>query len=211
MVLSIKRERNWISLFSGTCIPVLVYEAFNMCKYSERIQTLISIGMVISLITAVLLASVHVRGIKKAGIRRSVLISKSVHFSRILCSILLIAVCIYGKVLINSHYTISMSDIEYLVSDTQNDVPDYENSLSANIETVVKMDPDGGWAELTTDEKMDVLRDYFQEYGDPEILYKIIDDYYYELPLYEIYRLFYKLVETADDAVFQHALDYLFS
>ena len=104
-----------------------------------------------------------------------------------------------------------MSDIEYLVSDTQNDVPDYENSLSANIETVVKMDPDGGWAELTTDEKMDVLRDYFQEYGDPEILYKIIDDYYYELPLYEIYRLFYKLVETADDAVFQHALDYLFS
>lgn len=56
-----------------------------------------------------------------------------------------------------------------------------------------------------------VLRDYFQEYGDPDILYKIIDDYYYELPLYEIYRLFYKLVETADDAVFQHALDYLFS
>ena len=145
-------------MFSGTCIPVLVYEAFNMCKYSERIQTLISIGMVISLITAVLLASVHVRGIKKAGIRRSVLISKSVHFSRILCSILLIAVCIYGKVLINSHYTISMSDIEYLVSDTRNDVPDYENSLSANIVTVVKMDPDGGWAELTTDEKMDVLQ-----------------------------------------------------
>lgn len=86
------------------------------------------------------------------------MISKSVHFSRILYSILLIAVCIYGKVLINSHYIISMSDIEYLVSDTQNDVPDYENSLSANIETVVKMDPDGGWAELTTDEKMDVLQ-----------------------------------------------------
>lgn len=56
-----------------------------------------------------------------------------------------------------------------------------------------------------------VLRDCFQECGDPEMLYKIIDDYYSELPLYEIYRLFYKLVETADDAVFQHALDYLFS
>lgn len=158
MVLSIKRERNWISLFSGACIPVLVYETFNMRKYSERIQTLISIGMVISLITAVLLALVNARGIKKTGLRRSVLISKSVHLSRILCSILLIAVCIYGKVLINSHYTISMSDIEYLVSGTQNDVLDYENSLSANIDTVVKMDPDGGWSELTTDEKMDVLQ-----------------------------------------------------
>lgn len=67
MVLSIKRERNWSSLFSGTYIPVLVYETFNMCKYSERIQTLISIGMVISLITTVLLASVHVRGIKRLG------------------------------------------------------------------------------------------------------------------------------------------------
>lgn len=35
-----------------------------------------------------------------------------------------------------------------------------------------------------------VLRDCFQECGDPEMLYKIIDDYYSELPLYEIYRLF---------------------
>ena len=158
MALSIKRERNWISLLSGACIPVLIYEAFNMCKYSERIQTIICIGMVISLITAVLLALVNTRGIKKTGLRKSVLISKGVHFSRILCSILLIAVCIYGKVLINSHYTISMNDIEYLVSSGQNAVPDYENSLSANIDTVVKMDPDGGWPELTIDEKMDVLQ-----------------------------------------------------
>lgn len=55
-----------------------------------------------------------------------------------------------------------------------------------------------------------VLRDYFQEYGDLEILYKIIDDYYSELPLYEIYRLFFKLMESTDDATFQRALDYLF-
>lgn len=27
MALSIKRERNWISLLSGACIPVLIYEA----------------------------------------------------------------------------------------------------------------------------------------------------------------------------------------
>ena len=55
-----------------------------------------------------------------------------------------------------------------------------------------------------------VLRDFFQKDGDLEILYKIIDDYYYELPLYEIYRLFFKLMETVDDVTFQHALDYLF-
>ena len=44
---------------------MLAYEVFNVCKYSERIQTLLSIGMAISLITAVLLAFVNARGIKK--------------------------------------------------------------------------------------------------------------------------------------------------
>lgn len=36
-----------------------------------------------------------------------------------------------------------------------------------------------------------VLRDHFQKYGDLKVLYKIIDAYYSELPLYEIYRLFF--------------------
>lgn len=56
-----------------------------------------------------------------------------------------------------------------------------------------------------------LLHDYFQEYGDSEVLYKIINDYVYELPLYEVDRLFTLFENAADDNVFQHALDYLFS
>ena len=50
-----------------------------------------------------------------------------------------------------------------------------------------------------------------QEYGDSEVLYKIINDYGYELPLYEVDRLFTLFENAADDDVFQQALDYLFS
>lgn len=38
MVLSIKRERNWISLFSGTCIPVLVYEAWKAMRFVKKLE-----------------------------------------------------------------------------------------------------------------------------------------------------------------------------
>lgn len=55
-----------------------------------------------------------------------------------------------------------------------------------------------------------ILRTHFQEFGDPEVLYKIIDDYYFELPLYEVYLLYAKLIEVVDDKTFQEALDFLF-
>lgn len=158
LVLSIKRERNWISLFTGVCIPVLSYEAASMFKYSVFIQRVTFAGIIIAFFTAALCGWIKIRKIKKTRIRNSILISRSSYLMRILCLVLLIPVCIYGKVLINSHYTISMSDIEYLISDTQNDVPDYDNSLDANMDMVVKMDPYGGWENLSPDEKMDVLQ-----------------------------------------------------
>ena len=42
-------------------------------------------------------------------------------------------------------------------SESYNDIPDYENSLSANIATVAKLDPDGGWGALPLEEKIEVL------------------------------------------------------
>ena len=69
----------------------------------------------------------------------------------------LLGACICGKVLIASHYTISYSDIAYSLSESYNDIPDYENSLSANIATVAKIDPDGGWGSLPLEEKIEVL------------------------------------------------------
>lgn len=157
LALSIKRERNWISLVAGVCIPVFAYEASVMCKYSDTLQRITVIGTTVSLIAAALLAWGKAIGLKNPRLRRSVWISKCAHLTRILCFVLLFAVCIYGKAMVNSHHTVSIADIEYLLSDTQNDIPDYANSLSANIATVAKMDPDGGWAVLTTEEKMDVL------------------------------------------------------
>ena len=70
---------------------------------------------------------------------------------------LLIGVCIYGKSLIATHYAVSYSDIAYSLSESYNDIPDYENSLAANIETVAKIDPDGGWGSLSIDEKTAIL------------------------------------------------------
>lgn len=82
---------------------------------------------------------------------------KAAHASRIICCFILLGTCICGKALISSHYVISYRDIAYSSSETYNDIPDYENSLSANIATVAKMDPEGGWGSLSLDEKTEVL------------------------------------------------------
>lgn len=69
----------------------------------------------------------------------------------------MIGTCGYGKFLINTHYTVSYSDLLYEVSLYENGVADYENSLAANIETVAQLDPEMGWKDLSIDEKMRVL------------------------------------------------------
>lgn len=55
-----------------------------------------------------------------------------------------------------------------------------------------------------------ILRDYFQEYGEVDILLKLIDNYYSNIPLYEVYRLFERLENTVEDKTFQSTLDFLF-
>ena len=55
-----------------------------------------------------------------------------------------------------------------------------------------------------------ILRDYFQEYGEVDILLKLIDNYYSNIPLYEVYRLFERLENTVGDKTFQSTLDFLF-
>ena len=94
---------------------------------------------------------------KRIRIRREVFVIKAARASRVICCVVLLGACICGKVLIASHYTISYSDIAYSLSESYNDIPDYENSLSANIATVAKIDPDGGWGSLPLEEKIEVL------------------------------------------------------
>ena len=136
----------------------MLFETQSMWKYSSAIRRILILGLVISVLSAVLFAWFKTRRIKVDDIRHSVLQSKWAYFTRILCVIVLLVTCTYGKVFISTHYTVSMRDVVYSASNTQDEIPDYENSLSANIDIVSKMDPDGGWSNLTTDEKIEVLQ-----------------------------------------------------
>jgi len=157
LVLSWKLERNWISLISGTLIPLLVYEATSMWKYSLEIRILVIVGGFVSIAVGSIWAITKARKINRIRSKYEVFVIKAARASRIAYCMVLLGACICGKVLIASHYTISYSDISYLLSETYDDIPDYENSLSANIAIVSKIDPDGGWDSLTLAETIEVL------------------------------------------------------
>lgn len=157
LVLSWKAERNWVSLISGTLMPVLVYEAISMWKYSVVIRIIVLAGCFVSVAVGLFWAVKNVNRIKHIRSRREVFVIKAARVSRVICCLVLLGACVCGKVLISSHYTISYSDIAYSQSESYNDIPDYGNSLSANIATVAKLDPDGGWGSLPLEEKVEVL------------------------------------------------------
>lgn len=157
MILSWKLERNWISLISGTIMPLLIYEATSMWKYSLAIRIMVVAGGFVSVAVGLAWAVKKINRIKRTRRIRELFAIKATRISRIICCLVLSVTCIFGKYLIASHYTISYSDIEYSLSETYDDIPDYENSLSANIAIVSKLDPDGGWDSLPLEEKIEVL------------------------------------------------------
>lgn len=157
LVLSWKLERNWLSLISGTLMPVLVCEAISMWKYSVAVRLIVVIGCVGSVAAGLMWTARKMQRIRRIRGRQEVFVIKCARASRVVCCLMLLGACICGKVLIASHYTISYSDIAYFLSESSDDIPDYENSLAANIAMVAKIDPDGGWASLSLDEKVKVL------------------------------------------------------
>ena len=157
LVLSWKLERNWISLISGTLMPVLAYEAISMWRYSLAIRIMILAGCFVSVAVGLIWAVKKLNRTKRIRIRREVFVIKAARASRVICCLVLLGSCICGKILIASHYTISCSDIAYSLPESYNNISDYENSLSANIATVAKIDLDGGWRYLPLEEKIEVL------------------------------------------------------
>jgi len=157
LVFSWKLERNWISLISGTLMPVLAYEAISMWRYSLAIRIMIIAGCFVAVAVGLIWAAKKANRTKRIRIKHEVFVIKAACASRIICCLVLLSACICGKVLIAAHYTISYSDIAYSLSESYNDITDYENSLSANIATVAKIDPDGGWGSLSLEEKIEVL------------------------------------------------------
>ena len=55
-----------------------------------------------------------------------------------------------------------------------------------------------------------LLRHYLEETWDTDIFCKIVDDYYEEMPLFEVSELYYAAESRLNDTDFQKMLNYLF-
>ena len=124
LALSWKLERNWISLISGTLMPVLVFEATSMWKYCLAIRVMVVAGGFVSVVVGFIWAVKKVSRIKRIRNRREVFVIKAARAACMICCLALLGACICGKVLIVSHYSINHSDIVYNLSEVYNDIPD---------------------------------------------------------------------------------------
>ena len=107
LVLSWKLERNWLSLLSGTTLPVLVFEVISMWRYSVVIRIASTIVWIVAIVLGIIWALKKTSQIKRVNRGCEALVIKAVRASRIICRLLLIGVCIYGKTLIATHYAVS--------------------------------------------------------------------------------------------------------
>lgn len=55
-----------------------------------------------------------------------------------------------------------------------------------------------------------VLLDYLERYWDIEVLYKMVAEYFRDIPLFEVDRIIRALEKRVDEATFQVSLDFLF-
>lgn len=157
LMLSWTIERNWISIIAGTILPILVYETVSLWRYFPVIRVITIVGTSSAFVLGVYLAAKRTNRIKRITIKRKACIIKTAFAARVfLCLVLLIS-CVYGKIMISTHYTVSFSDISYYLSDDHENIPDYENSLDANLDVICQLDPDGGWNSLSMEDIENVL------------------------------------------------------
>lgn len=55
-----------------------------------------------------------------------------------------------------------------------------------------------------------LLLDYLERYWDIEVLYKMVAEYFKDIPLFEVDRIIRALEKRVDEATFQVTLDFLF-
>jgi hypothetical protein len=157
LILSLNTERNYISLAIGTILPILLFDAIIMGRYSWVIQLVYTIGGVCSISIAVFMAAFNtIKGTPYTKQNRLVIVKTYRHAS-VIFSFILLCGFIYGRTLISTSHRVEYKDINYSISDSNNDVQDYENSLAANIDIVTQLDPDGGWGSLSLEQKVAVL------------------------------------------------------
>lgn len=156
LIMSWKYERNIVSLLNCTLLPLLFYESMTMWKYSINVFYIDIAGLIIAILSGLIITkrkALRVRPEKK----KKYIAVKSVHTVSLVCCIALFGTCIYGRSLIETHHRVSYCEVKYQTSEEQNNIPDYDNSLSANISEVAKIDPEGGWESLSLQEKTKVL------------------------------------------------------
>lgn len=56
-----------------------------------------------------------------------------------------------------------------------------------------------------------LLRCYLEQSWELDVFVKVIEDYYTEMPLFEVYELFERAEQMADEQSFQWLLEHLFS
>lgn len=157
LILSLNTERNTISLAIAAILPLLLFDAIIMGRYSWIIQLVYTVGGVCSISIAVFIAALDtIKGTPYTKHNRLVIVKAYRHAS-VIFSFILLCAFIYGRTLIRTNHLIEYKEINYSISDSNNDVQDYENSLAANIDIVAKLDPDGGWGSLSLEQKITVL------------------------------------------------------
>lgn len=150
-------HRNVISIINIGIIPALFYDLVKIWRYEDTIKHLDIIGLVIVICISSVLADMYCCKFPKSKKQRQYLYEKIAFFTRIGVFVLLVASIYIGKKHIKEQYTLFYSQVLYHISESQDEIWDYDNSLSANIEEVSKLDPERGWRELSLEDKATVL------------------------------------------------------
>lgn len=121
---------------------------------------------------------------KKDGfrIRRAWFVIKTVLAVCMICCLIWEYTCKCGEDLQSSHFAVKYTKIPYQVSETENGVQDYQNTIDANLEVLAGLYP-GEWETKTEDEKLRIL----------EVIIRIecryLGTYYKSCPAFELANL----------------------
>lgn len=162
IALSWRYERNWMSLISAALAPVLMIEVVELWTYIKPIRTIVIVGTIIALMVGFVWTFGEIHYIPCVQVKRRAWFIKGSLLSHILFCIVLIVAFGYIKYLIIFQKPIRFGDVPYTSSPAYNGITDYDNSVAANIETLARIDPEGGWGTLSLDGKVEVLRTYIR-------------------------------------------------
>ena len=154
---SLYGQRNVLSAVTVVLNPILFYDSVRMWKYSNLILWLDLSSVLAGGIMAAFYTKCKTDPIKRKGLKRKVGIGIATKVMRLVCCVVLLTAVIIGKIWIHNQTTLMMKEIQYISSDSVEDIPDYENSLTYNIQNVSKIDPAAGWSTLSLEEKTEVL------------------------------------------------------